>query len=175
MAANSCLNVILQEWMLKDVESAFSNASSRKDKAFLTKEDYKVAVISLLGYKPTKLDTETLWTVSKELAGRDGKKFRGISKTTFIDHIVPKLHAVGDAKVMRSIFLSFDIHCRGFLTMESCTSVFKEVLPHVKEEIIKQLFAELDIDQDNRISFMDFELAFSCFPRQQVSTGATPT
>ena len=159
MATAGALSKLLsKEWIMRDIDDAFDNASSRKDRSFLTKEDYKVAVISLLGHKPTEWDAELLWTSSKEQARRDDCKFRGISRQTFKNHMIAKTQAISEAEMIRNIFVSFDIHSRGFLTLECCVAAFKEVLPRVKESVVEQLFSKVDVDQDNRIRFTDFEL-----------------
>ena len=138
----------------KDCAKAFENADS-DDKGFLTQEDYKVAVLELLGYKPSKYELDTLWTEHVSCHG-DGDT--GLSKELFMSSMLKRLMQKDVDELIRQVFVSFDVHLNGFLTLESCIRVFHEVAPLVKDKQIEKWFHEVDSDNDGRVTYRDFEL-----------------
>lgn len=145
-------------WMLRDINEAFGDCSTLKDKAYLSKEDYKVAAISLLGYKPTSRDTEEVWRSAKDRAHQLGAKFRGICREQFQDVMMKKMAALDDTELIHRMFMAFDIQCKGFLVFNDCLRAFREVLPHVQTKVVEEMFSEVDLDGDGRISYADFEI-----------------
>ena len=61
------------------------------------------------------------------------------------------------------MFLSFDVHCRGFVTLEDCKAAFQSVAPHVSQEVLEGFFAEVDSNSDGRVTYRDFELMMKHF------------
>lgn len=144
--------------MLRDINEAFTNSSTLKDKAYLSKEDYKVAAISLLGYKPTSRDAEEVWLTAKDKAHQLGAKFRGICREQFQDVMLKKMAALDDTELIHRMFMAFDVECKGFLTYKDCLRAFCEVLPHIQAKVVEEMFSEVDLDGDGRISYADFEI-----------------
>lgn len=133
---------------------AFQNAD-RHGKGFLTREDYKVAVMELLGYKPSKYELESIWT---KHVGNHGKEEDGLNKEAFTTLMTNRLVQKDIDELIRQIFVSFDVHLNGFLTLESCQRVFHEVAPLIKADHIERWFREVDLDNDGRVTYRDFEL-----------------
>lgn len=155
---NRFSSLLSSSWMTRDINEAFDNASSTKNKAYLSKEDYKVAVISLLGYKPTSRDAEEVWHVAKERARQMEAKFRGICREQFQEVMMNKMGALDDTELIHRMFMAFDVPCRGFLVCEDCLRAFRVVLPHIQTKVVEEMFAEVDLDDDGRISYADFEI-----------------
>ncbi len=138
----------------KHCTDAFQNADSHR-KGFLTKEDYKVAIMELLGYKPSKYELESIWT---EHVGCHGEEEGGLDREAFTALITHRLMQKDIDELVRQIFVSFDVYLNGFLTLESCQRVFHEVAPLIKTDQIERWFREMDIDNDGRVTYRDFEL-----------------
>ena len=150
-------SLVSVNWMLRDINEAFDKSSTLKDKTYLSKEDYKVAAISLLGYKPTSCDTEEVWQSAKERACQLDAKFRGIGREQFQDVMMKKMAALDDTELIHRMFMAFDVQCKGFLAYRDCLRAFREVLPHIQAKVVEDMFTEIDLDGDGRISYRDFE------------------
>eukprot|EP00126_Sphaerothecum_destruens_P005125 Sdes_comp18580_c0_seq3m8698 len=59
-------------------------------------------------------------------------------------------------ELLRLIYISIDINCRGYLLFEDLKSVVKQVLPSCKPHIISQMFQDADIDRDGKVSYSDY-------------------
>lgn len=151
---------------MRDISEAFENASSVKNKAYLSKEDYKVAAISLLGYKPTSRDVEEVWQTAKDRAHQLEAKFRGICREQFQDIMMKKMAALDDTELIHRMFMAFDVQCKGFLVYKDCLRAFREVLPHIQTKVVEEMFGEVDLDGDGRISYADFEILLLNVNRQ---------
>ena len=135
------------------------NVADTSGKGFLTRKDYKIAVVALLGYKPSKYETDRLLNEhGKDHRVTDGSTIKGISLETFKSLMLPKLHQRDNDEMIRQIFLALDVQCRGFLTLEEVTQAFREVIPTMPQDQVKEFFKEIDMDEDGRISYKDFEL-----------------
>lgn len=134
---------------------AFQNAL-KSGRVTLTREDYKVAIVDLLGYKPSKYELDSVWA---ECAGcHDKEEGEGMDELTFTALMTKRLVQKDIDEWIRQIFVSFDVHLNGFITLESCQRVFSEVAPLIKPSQIKKWFQEVDIDNDGRVTYRDFEL-----------------
>ncbi|KAG8449063.1 hypothetical protein GDO86_015933 [Hymenochirus boettgeri] len=89
-------------------------------KGYLSKEDLKVAIVMLFGYKPTKIEVDTIFS-----------------------SLLPK--AAG----------------RGFLSFEDFKRAFKQVAPHLSQQIVTEAFREVDQDADGLVCYKDFELVMN--------------
>ena len=125
-------------------------------KGYLSQEDYKVAVIALLGYKPSSREVDSLWK-------RDVGACPGLSEVRFTELMLPRLGSRERAQFIRDVFLAFDRRCQGFLSVSDCRCAFMTAAPHIKEEQVETFFREVDGDMDGRISFRDFELMMQYF------------
>ena len=139
----------------KAIEGAFNLADASK-KGYLARKEYKIAVTALLGYKPSKLECERV--LSEHGSSKDGSTAKVIPLVTFKALMVPKIYQRDSDELIRQVFLALDIQCRGFLTIEEVIQGFREVIPTMPQHQVKQFFKEIDLDEDGRISYKDFEL-----------------
>ncbi len=147
---------VLESFSLKKYcTEAFQNALSN-ERGTLTKEDYKVAIVDLLGYKPSKYELDSVWT---ECVGcHDKEEAEGMDEVTFTALMTKRLVQKDIDEWIRQMFVSFDVHLNGFITLESCRRVFHEIAPLIKPSQIEKWFQVVDIDSDGRVTFRDFEL-----------------
>ncbi|XP_023575392.1 EF-hand calcium-binding domain-containing protein 11 [Octodon degus] len=113
-------------------------ACDEDNKGYLSREDFKVAVVMLFGYKPSKL---------------------GIVLGEFLNIIKKKKEAQLYRNEMRHIFTAFDVHYRGYLTLEDFKKAFRQVAPRLPGRTVVEVFREVDRDSDGHVSFRDFEYA----------------
>jgi Ca2+-binding EF-hand superfamily protein len=163
----------------QDCIQAFQHADE-DGKGFLTPSDYKVAVLELCGYKPSKYEINAVWSklqqapppttqcspVSPEAAAEDIKTSShsaGMNQATFRSLMVERLRRKDKDELIRQIFVAFDVHLRGFITTSDCVQAFKEVAPTISEELIGRWFDEVDSDSDGRVTFRDFEMMMKSF------------
>ncbi|XP_044127496.1 EF-hand calcium-binding domain-containing protein 11 [Bufo gargarizans] len=118
-------------------------------KGCLSREDLKVAVVMLFGYKPSKIEVDTM--VSGLL------KAGGVRPDEFVKLMALKRSAQRSFGDQRQIFSVFDTHCRGFLNLDDFKCAFKRVAPHLSEQTIIETFREVDRDADGLICYKDFE------------------
>ncbi|XP_065886643.1 EF-hand calcium-binding domain-containing protein 11-like [Dysidea avara] len=142
----------------KAIEGAFNIADASK-KGYITRKDYKIAVTALLGYKPSKFECDRILSEhgSSEVL-EDGSAAKIIPMKTFKALMIPKIYQRDSDELIRQIFLALDIQCRGFLTIEEVIQGFHEIIPTMPQHQVKQFFKEIDLDEDGRISYKDFEL-----------------
>ncbi|XP_032830030.1 EF-hand calcium-binding domain-containing protein 11 [Petromyzon marinus] len=122
---------------------------------YLSREDFKVAVLSLCGYKPSKTETDHLMASVKE------KNLPGMPFDEFRRAVSTRLASVDFDDETRRIFTAFDTCCRGFLTVEDFRKAFSLVAPHLSGQTILETFRETDRDLDGRVSYRDFETAMA--------------
>ncbi len=148
----------------RDCERAFE-AADEGGKGYLTREDYKVAVMSLFGYKPSKYELNSVWSAHCACAGdREGAELEaGMNKMVFVQLMAERLKSEDGDQLIRQIFLTFDPQCRGFITLEACRAAFREVAGHVTDGDVEGFFAEVDMNCDGRVSYRDFELMMKHF------------
>lgn len=132
---------------IKCIEEVFKQ-SDASQKGFLTRQDLKVAVLNLFGYKPTKYELDQFMKLSNENE-LSLEKFQQIMET--------KLSLEDEDQDVRHMFHMFDIHCQGFLTAEDFKNAFKMAAPGISEERVCESFRSIDQDGDGRISFAEFE------------------
>ncbi|XP_076979420.1 EF-hand calcium-binding domain-containing protein 11 isoform X2 [Tamandua tetradactyla] len=85
----------------------------------------------------------------------------GIFLEEFLNVVRKKKEAQLCWSEIKHIFTAFDMHYRGFLTLEDFQKAFKQVAPKLPERIIIEVFREVDQDSDGHISFKDFEYAMN--------------
>ena len=145
-------------WIQREIKEAFTLACKGRTHPYLTKEGYKISVISLLGYKPTSRDVGAIWARAKEDALRLNQVFHGIPFCLFKEVILQKWTTRDSTNLNHQVFVAFDVECQGFLTISDCSRAFNEIMPWMSEESISKVFDSADIDHDGRISFTDFEI-----------------
>ena len=136
------------------IETTFNECDENK-KGYLNREDLKVAMISLFGYKPSKLEVDQL------MAGAERQSNQGLKNTMSLQHFLKvmssKMAASDEDDEIRQTFLAFDSQCHGFLTVSDLKKVFSQIAPHMQEHAIESAFREIDRDGDGRVSYKDFE------------------
>lgn len=123
------------------------------DREFLTREDLKVAIVELFGYKPSKYEADQI--LNTYGLHYDGKP--GLTLPQFIEAMAEKMTRLDMDEHIRHAFMAFDCQCKGFLTADDLRKAFGQVAPHIPQHTIETTFRELDRDGDGRISFKDFE------------------
>lgn len=110
------------EYGMADIQKVIASAFSAADegnKGYLTKEDYKVAVINLSGYKPSKYEVDTAW--------RGARQGEGLTLSQFVELMLPRLKEKDISEEIRKIFMAFDRFCHGFISLEDCIAAFNKV------------------------------------------------
>ncbi|XP_046710936.1 EF-hand calcium-binding domain-containing protein 11 isoform X6 [Silurus meridionalis] len=130
--------------------SVFDQCDVEK-KSYLSREDLKIAVVMLFGYKPSKSETSMM------LEACATPNCPGVSLEQFVSLMGRKLSAGDPYEKTRRIFRAFDLHCRGFLKVEDFRSAFARVVPRLPERTVLEAFRHVDHDSDGHISFKDFE------------------
>ncbi|XP_072895475.1 EF-hand calcium-binding domain-containing protein 11 isoform X2 [Hemitrygon akajei] len=106
-------------------------------KGYLTREDLKVAVVMMFGYKPSKVETDIL------LASVQEKHLPGLPPDQFTSLMCRKLAALDRYEEARQIFSAFDVHCRNFLTVEDFKRAFAKVTPHLPDQTVLEAFSPI--------------------------------
>ncbi|NXI69413.1 EFC11 protein, partial [Anseranas semipalmata] len=122
------------------------------NKGYLSREDFKVAVVMLFGYKPSKVEVDSVMSSVRP-------ENSGILFEKFLNLMSARKAAQLYSSETRQIFTAFDVQNRGFLTFEDFKKTFNSVSPKLSERIIVEAFREVDQDSDGRISFKEFEFA----------------
>ena len=102
----------------REICAVFRSADA-EGKGYLTREDYKVAVIQLMGYKPSKHEIITVW---KRVEPGEGLKLE-----EFTQFLLPRLQQQDSSEQIRQIFMAFDRFCRGFISLDDCKAAFTKV------------------------------------------------
>ncbi|XP_061012428.1 EF-hand calcium-binding domain-containing protein 11 isoform X2 [Dama dama] len=108
-------------------------ACDEDNKGYLSREDFKVAVVMLFGYKPSKIEADSVMSSVDPNTS-------GIQLKEFLDIIRKKKEAQVYCNEVRHIFTAFDRHYRGYLTLEDFKKAFKQVAPKLSERIILEVF-----------------------------------
>ncbi|XP_055394851.1 EF-hand calcium-binding domain-containing protein 11 isoform X3 [Bubalus kerabau] len=108
-------------------------ACDEDNKGYLSREDFKVAVVMLFGYKPSKIEADSVMSSVDPNTS-------GILLKEFLDIVRKKKEAQVYRNEVRHIFTAFDRHYRGYLTLEDFKKAFKQVAPKLSERIILEVF-----------------------------------
>ncbi|CAB3979437.1 EF-hand calcium-binding domain-containing 11-like [Paramuricea clavata] len=137
----------------RDEEQHISEVFSHVDhgrKGYLTRDELKLAIVELFGYKPSKYEVN-------EILAKESNISTGISREFFTDIMKSKLSSQDPNDEIRQLFIACDKRCRGFITFEDAKSIFKQTAPFVKHFDLQRMFEEVDRDNDGRVSYRDFE------------------
>ncbi|XP_038968671.1 EF-hand calcium-binding domain-containing protein 11 isoform X2 [Rattus norvegicus] len=85
----------------------------------------------------------------------------GVSLEGFLNVVQRKKEAQLYRNEIRHIFTAFDVHYRGFLTLEDFKRAFSQVAPKLPSRTVLEVFREADQDSDGHVSFRDFEYAMN--------------
>ncbi|XP_023384618.1 EF-hand calcium-binding domain-containing protein 11 isoform X3 [Pteropus medius] len=108
-------------------------ACDEDNKGYLSREDFKVAVVMLFGYKPSKIEANSVMSSLNPDTS-------GISLEEFLNFVRKKKELQLYRNEIRHIFTAFDRHYRGYLTLEDFQKAFKQVAPKLPERIILEVF-----------------------------------
>ncbi|XP_057395324.1 EF-hand calcium-binding domain-containing protein 11-like isoform X6 [Balaenoptera acutorostrata] len=111
-------------------------ACDEENKGCLSRENFKVAVVMLFGYKPSKIEADAVMSSVDPNTS-------GILLKEFLDIVRKKKEAQLYRNEIRHIFTAFDRHYRGYLTLEDFKKAFKQVAPKLSERIILEVFRAL--------------------------------
>lgn len=120
------------------------------NKGFLTRDELKLAIVELFGYKPSKYEVN-------EIFSKRANIWTGISQELFYGTIKSKLSSQDQNDGIRQLFLACDTRCHGFITLEDAKSIFEKNASFIKHFDLQRMFEEVDRDNDGRISYRDFE------------------
>ncbi|XP_070370284.1 EF-hand calcium-binding domain-containing protein 11 isoform X5 [Equus asinus] len=109
-------------------------ACDEDNKGYLSREDFKVAVVTLFGYKPSKIEANSVMSSINPNTS-------GILLGEFLNIVRKKKEAQLYRNEIRHIFTAFDRHYRGYLTLEDFQKAFKQVAPKLPERIILEVFS----------------------------------
>uniref|UniRef100_A0A8C0GBX5 EF-hand calcium binding domain 11 n=1 Tax=Chelonoidis abingdonii TaxID=106734 RepID=A0A8C0GBX5_CHEAB len=132
-------------WEVNPASHPVFEACDEDKKGYLSREDFKVAVVMLFGYKPSKANA-LVWHQRPNASTRN-----------WITKKAAQLHH----SEIRQIFTAFDMQYRGFLTLEDFKRAFNSIAPKLPERIIVEAFREVDQDSDGHVSFKEFESAMN--------------
>ncbi|KAM7157900.1 EF-hand calcium-binding domain-containing protein 11 isoform 1-T1 [Molossus nigricans] len=108
-------------------------ACDEDNKGYLSREDFKVAVVMLFGYKPSKIEADAVMSSVNPSTS-------GLALEEFLSIVRRKKEAQLYWNEMRRIFTAFDRHYRGYLTLEDFQKAFKQVAPKLPERIVLEVF-----------------------------------
>nr|XP_046165522.1 EF-hand calcium-binding domain-containing protein 11 isoform X1 [Oncorhynchus gorbuscha] len=138
----------------KKFETVYELCDTDK-KGYLNREDLKMAVVMLFGYKPSKSETNMLMDQAQ------AKDSPGVCIEMFMCLMGKKLSSDDHYQQTRQIFNTFDVNCRGFLKLEDFRTAFSRVAPRLPERTVLEAFRLVDQDSDGHVSFRDFECVIS--------------
>ncbi|XP_074813241.1 EF-hand calcium-binding domain-containing protein 11 isoform X4 [Natator depressus] len=108
-------------------------ACDEDKKGYLSREDFKVAVVMLFGYKPSKVEVDSVMASVQQ-------KNSGVLLEEFLKLMSTKKAAQLHHSEIRQIFTAFDMQYKGFLTLEDFKRAFNSVAPKLPERIIVEAF-----------------------------------
>ncbi|XP_046296639.1 EF-hand calcium-binding domain-containing protein 11 isoform X4 [Marmota monax] len=108
-------------------------ACDEDNKGYLSREDFKVAFVMLFGYKPSKIEADSVMSSKNSSTS-------GVSLEEFLNIIRKKKEVQLYHNEIRHIFTAFDMHYRGFLTLEDFQRAFRLVAPKLPERTVLEVF-----------------------------------
>ncbi|KAI2572350.1 EFCAB11 isoform 11 [Pan troglodytes] len=108
-------------------------ACDEDHKGYLSREDFKTAVVMLFGYKPSKIEVDSVMSSINPNTS-------GILLEGFLNIVRKKKEAQRYRNEVRHIFTAFDTYYRGFLTLEDFKKAFRQVAPKLPERTVLEVF-----------------------------------
>ncbi|XP_069884680.1 uncharacterized protein [Dipodomys merriami] len=87
----------------------------------------------LFGYKPSKIEADSVMSSINPSTS-------GLSLEEFVNIVRKKKEAQLYRNEIRHIFTAFDVHYRGFLTLEDFQKAFRQVAPRLPERTVIEVF-----------------------------------
>jgi len=122
-------------------------------RGYLNKEDLKVAMLFLFGYKPSKYEINQLMKCEKQI--KDDNLCMTFS--TFKSVMLCKLQAEDEDQKIRELFCMLDVKCQGYLTEEDIQLAFKHIAPNLSNSNILACWTDLCKHKDSKLSYREFE------------------
>ncbi|XP_054386371.2 EF-hand calcium-binding domain-containing protein 11 isoform X13 [Pongo abelii] len=127
-------------------------ACDEDHKGYLSREDFKTAVVMLFGYKPSKIEVDSVMSSINPNTS-------GILLEGFLNTVRKKKEAQRYQNEVRHIFTAFDTCYRGFLTLEDFKKAFRQVAPKLPERTVLEVFSlwtplvgcEFLLDRDHQL------------------------
>ncbi|XP_027428203.1 EF-hand calcium-binding domain-containing protein 11 isoform X4 [Zalophus californianus] len=113
--------------------AAVFKACDEDNKGYLSREDFKVAVVMLFGYKPSKIEADSIMSSVNPNTS-------GILLEEFLSIVRKKKEVQLHRNEIRHIFTAFDRHYRGYLTLEDFKKAFRQVAPKLSERTVLDVF-----------------------------------
>ncbi|XP_063508052.1 EF-hand calcium-binding domain-containing protein 11 isoform X1 [Pongo pygmaeus] len=110
-------------------------ACDEDHKGYLSREDFKTAVVMLFGYKPSKIEVDSVMSSINPNTS-------GILLEGFLNTVRKKKEAQRYQNEVRHIFTAFDTYYRGFLTLEDFKKAFRQVAPKLPERTVLEVFSQ---------------------------------
>ncbi|KAG1677155.1 hypothetical protein FOA52_000961 [Chlamydomonas sp. UWO 241] len=123
-----------------------TSAGAPADPPSLDRHGFKCAFAALTGVKPSRAHWDAL---PKDSHGR-------LCQAAFADAASRVLSDRDAADATRQVFRAFDVRCAGFIARQDAHAVFSAAAPAVSARVVDEVFDELDLDRDGRVSFTDF-------------------
>ncbi|XP_057398236.1 EF-hand calcium-binding domain-containing protein 11-like isoform X11 [Balaenoptera acutorostrata] len=130
-------------------------ACDEENKGCLSRENFKVAVVMLFGYKPSKIEADAVMSSVDPNTS-------GILLKEFLDIVRKKKEAQLYRNEIRHIFTAFDRHYRGYLTLEDFKKAFKQVAPKLSERIILEVFSDEETIAKSKLEDKSINSYISC-------------
>ncbi|XP_047396049.1 EF-hand calcium-binding domain-containing protein 11 isoform X2 [Sciurus carolinensis] len=111
-------------------------ACDEDNKGYLSREDFKVAFVMLFGYKPSKIEADSVMSSINSSTS-------GVSLEEFLNIVRKKKEVQLYRNEIRHIFTAFDVHYRGFLTLEDFKRAFRQVAPKLPERTVLEVFSTI--------------------------------
>uniref|UniRef100_A0A8P0PJZ7 EF-hand calcium binding domain 11 n=1 Tax=Canis lupus familiaris TaxID=9615 RepID=A0A8P0PJZ7_CANLF len=115
-------------------------ACDEDNKGYLSREDFKVAIVMLFGYKPSKIEADSMMSSVNPNTS-------GILLEEFLSIVRKKKEVQLHRNEIRHIFTAFDRHYRGYLTLEDFKKAFRLVAPKLSERTVLDVFRLFKIRQ----------------------------
>ncbi|XP_029543375.2 EF-hand calcium-binding domain-containing protein 11 isoform X3 [Oncorhynchus nerka] len=144
----------------KKFETVYELCDTDK-KGYLNREDLKMAVVMLFGYKPSK--TVKVSKV-RQLVGvvvlRKQWHCNFLASCFLAIKYVENRH-MSETNMLMDQAQAKDSPGRGFLKLEDFRTAFSRVAPRLPERTVLEAFRLADQDSDGHVSFRDFECVIS--------------
>ena len=145
------MNISVEFLILKAFE-----LGDKEKKGYLHREDLKVAMLFLFGYKPSKYEVNQLMHCDPH----NDNSMQIMTFPTFQSIMLSKCKSEDDDQKIRELFCILDVKCQGFLTLEDIQLAFKSVAPNISSSNILSCYKEMCKSGDAKLSYREFEHVF---------------
>ena len=131
------------------------------NKGYLSRHDLKCAVILLLGYTPSRLETAALLTTAGCLSAADR-----LTADRFVPLLARRIAQQDTLQCYQQLFAAFDAEGRGFIRRDDFLRVCERVTVAgaVDRAMLGELFDVCDVDGDGLVAYWEFDRLMSARP-----------